>query len=159
MNLFSEAPYGPIWFEWETGTAAGMIWEDAVQQEMIILCNLVLSGWFALEKVQNPATNTEQPSSSDSRAAQTNASLNSTSTFSTSHSRSRKDSTSRVDVFAAPTRRASMAANNDSPFANPASWDQRFLLYPSAKSRGGVYGHRITQSSPTCFPSSEEPQK
>ncbi|KAH8431598.1 uncharacterized protein LDX57_009256 [Aspergillus melleus] len=153
VDLYSQAPYGPIWFEWEAETAKDMPWEDAVRQEMIILCNLVLSGWVAREKEQVFASKAEQPSSLDNRAAQMYESLHSTST---SQSSALTDSTSRVDVFVTPTRRASMAANNDSPFANSASWNQRFLLNPSAKARGGFQGHRITQSTPTCLPSSEQ---
>ncbi|PLB49208.1 hypothetical protein P170DRAFT_313766, partial [Aspergillus steynii IBT 23096] len=149
MDLCAQAPYGPIWFEWDTDVATEMIWEDAVRLEMIILRNLVLSGWLVHEKEQNSAI-VEQPSSSDSRAVHSNESLYSASTFNTSQPRSRTDSMSRVSrvgTFVTPTRRASMAANNDSPFANTASWDQRFLLHP-AKARGGVYAHRITQSTP-----------
>ena len=44
-NFELESPYGPIWFEWPLHIAKNQIWEDAVQQEMVILCNLVMSGW------------------------------------------------------------------------------------------------------------------
>lgn len=39
------SPYGPIWFEWPVHLAKSTLWKDAVQQEMVILCNMVLGGW------------------------------------------------------------------------------------------------------------------
>lgn len=150
MEMHAQAPYGPIWYEWDEDVAMEMVWEEAVRYEMMILRNLVLSGW----KEQNFAHQVEQTSSSDSRAVPTNESHYSASTVNSSQPRSRTDSVSRPGAFVTPTRRASMTTNNDSPFANTASWDQRFLLYP-AKARGGAYGHRITQSTPTRFPSTK----
>lgn len=40
-----DSVYGKIWFEWPLESSKNKIWEDAVQHEMVLLCNLVLAGW------------------------------------------------------------------------------------------------------------------
>lgn len=49
-----KSPYGPIWFEWPDHLQPTMVWENAVQQEMTILCDLVLSGWVNLHRQATP---------------------------------------------------------------------------------------------------------
>ncbi|KAA8643444.1 hypothetical protein EYZ11_008422 [Aspergillus tanneri] len=153
-NVELYSPYGPIWFEWETTVAKDMIWDDAVQHEMIILCNLVLSGWINSDRESKVSGSSTECSPSDS-AAQSNLALSSTDS---GKSRAFTDSATKIETFVTHARRASMAVTSSGPFgtSNESTWNQRLLLYPSAKARSRPYGHRITQSSPTCFPSSEE---
>ncbi|KAI9933840.1 hypothetical protein MW887_004912 [Aspergillus wentii] len=152
-NFELHSPYGRIWFEWPLDVAKLMTWEDAVQHEMVNLCNLVLSGWISNDKMTmlNTGTVSGESSSSSSRVSRRrNLTI---SPSGTDKSQISEDTSSNAGVFGTHSRRASDLHSYQSAYTSnsDASWSQKFIR-PTTRARAGFLGHRNTLSSPTCFP-------
>ncbi|KAB8231875.1 hypothetical protein BDV23DRAFT_195447 [Aspergillus alliaceus] len=154
------SPYGRVWFEWPGTITKTVLWESAVQIEMHILGNLVLTGWVSKNNETRAAA--EPSSSTRQRARET-----------TVHSITSPDegpiqqSSSRLDIFATPSRHAAEvrascdpeteASPSRRPFndSDESPWTRRLLIFPPGPAREGFhFGHRTTKSSPSQFPGS-----
>jgi hypothetical protein len=163
------SPYGPIWFEWPQHLAKGKIWEHAVQHEMVILCNLVLSGWMKVDQQReshplealrtrlSAASMGHEPALSETfspRSTRQNRGEEASQSIAPQANRS------LADIFATPSRRAGDPQRRRfvsfSGAPNPIAEDDGspgILPRPSTRGgRGGVFGHRNTRSSPIRFP-------
>ncbi|KAF7587475.1 hypothetical protein BBP40_007196 [Aspergillus hancockii] len=170
-NLFPEnrpdliSPYGCVWFEWSPHFARQTYWEDAVQYEKKILGHLVLSGWVAKDKVDNPpfyeaakicsypspfstpmTTPYSTPQHTRNVAAHTHPSLGAGASY--------QRQASQLDIYATPSRRQpgpGVFRGFHAETQGKDPWNEARLLWPSARARDGVSGHRNTKSSPDCF--------
>ncbi|RHZ53764.1 hypothetical protein CDV55_103813 [Aspergillus turcosus] len=151
-NIPLESPYGRIWFEWPLNMAKTTNWEDASAHEMSILSHLVLTGWM-----KNDQENTHksgllpESTNASSRESHGNTVVSSGSENSPINIRT----SSRPDIFATPSRRASVHLGSRSSFAESSDdgWRRAMYMHSSAGMRGRFPGHRNTLSSPTCLPS------
>ncbi|RHZ55931.1 uncharacterized protein CDV56_106257 [Aspergillus thermomutatus] len=149
-NIHLESPYGRIWFEWPLDMAKTTNWEDASAHEMSILSHLVLTGWM-----KNDQENTQksgllpESTTASSRESHANTIVSSGSDNSPINVRS------RTDIFATPSRRASVQLGSHRSFAESSDdgWRRTMYMHSSAGMRGRFPGHRNTMSSPTCLPS------
>ncbi|GFF89273.1 hypothetical protein IFM53868_05780 [Aspergillus udagawae] len=151
-NIHLESPYGPIWFEWPSNMAKTMAWEDASAHEMSILSHLVLTGWM-----RNDQENTKKsgllPESTTASSRESHA--NTIVSPGSDNSPINVRTSSRTDIFATPSRRASVQLGSRSFFAESSDdgWHRAMYMHSSAGMRGRFPGHRNTLSSPTCLPS------
>lgn len=157
-----ESPYGRIWFEWPQEAAKRMLFEEAVQCEMVNLCNLVLTGCINQDK--ETTFGIEHLSiGSTPLSSQTDNKLTTTiSPFGTERSdviEEETSSSSKVDIYATPRRPRNQHSYSGTFARNRLgsigeNWGQELVLRPSAvdrTARPGFLGHhRNTLSSP-CF--------
>ncbi|KAL5341482.1 hypothetical protein BJX70DRAFT_395867 [Aspergillus crustosus] len=149
------SPYGCVWFEWPPSASDSILFETAIDCEMITLCRLVLTGWNNDDMHNAPKIRRAPGESSFSLAPGSRRNL-SLSSCVLEQSQAHTELSSRVDTHPTPSRRASESAGignalNTNVFTNV--WDQKLLLYPPPRERSAFRGHRITQSSPMCLPS------
>lgn len=145
------SPYGPIWFEWELEASKTKVWEDAVQQEMFILRNLVIAGWMKNGGEKAPEL-AALPQSDDAISSSSDDSEDSDLTVSphgANRSNSMEHTPYRADIFATPSRRAS-----DQP---QSRFNPGLFIRPASRPPSRPFFHRNTLSSPTCLPSSGDP--
>ncbi|KAE8349928.1 hypothetical protein BDV28DRAFT_160061 [Aspergillus coremiiformis] len=167
------SPYGRVWFEWPARIAKRTLWDDAVQVEMQILGNLVLTGWISRN---NEAQGRLAPAAPSSLARHSSRNTHPYSFSNPGQVSTRRSS--RLDIFATPSRRVTEAgpsrrpepgagpSRRPEPEAGPSRrpfnnsdespWTRRFLMFPPGPAREGFYfGHRPSKSSPSHFPSSD----
>ncbi|KAL4898818.1 hypothetical protein BDV59DRAFT_207043 [Aspergillus ambiguus] len=151
-NRELSSPFGKIWYEWDSEISKRATWNDAVHQEMIILHQLVRTGW----ENHNAQKELDHTHGSATATSGTDAQRSCNPGFSPSVTYQRRlhaESTSKVDVFATPSRRPGLlGACNMSVGETENPWNQKLLFYPSSKERNGFPGHRNTRSSPNCLP-------
>lgn len=170
-NLELSSPYGPIWFEWPQHLAKGKIWEDAVQHEMVVLCNLVLSGWMKVDQQResNPLEALRRKLSVVSMGHEPAMSEN-LSPRDTWKYRGEEASEmipqfnrSMAEIYATPSRRVGDPPRRRfvsfSGGPNPIAEENGSPVLPAHSSirggRGGAFGHRNTRSSPIRLPSTQ----
>lgn len=156
-----ESPYGRIWFEWPQEAAKRMLFEEAVQCEMVNLCSLVLTGCINQDK--ETTFGIEHLSiGSTPLGSQTDGKRTTTiSAFGTERSDVIEEETSspNVDIYATPRRPRNQHSYSGTFSRNRLgsigeNWGQELVLRPSAAGRtarpGFLGHHRNTLSSP-CF--------
>lgn len=157
-----ESPYGRIWFEWPQITAKRMLFEEAVQCEMAILCNLVLTGCINQDNETTLGIEHLSIGSIPLSGQDENKPTMIISPFGTERSEVIEEGTSsssKVDIYATPRRSRNQHSYSGTFSRNRLgsigeSWGQELILRPSAvdrTARPGFLGHhRNTLSSP-CF--------
>lgn len=169
-NFELESPYGRNWFEWPLETAKHMLWEEAVQCEMVNLCNLVLTGWINQDKGSTLGIEHLSIGSTPASSSQINnprATTITVSPFDTEDNsqvleeETPPSSSSKVEIYATP-RRARNQHSYSGTFSRTRlgsigeNWSQELALRPSAVDRTTrpkfLGHHRNTLSSP-CFSS------
>ena len=172
-NLALNSPYGPIWFEWPQHLAKGKIWEDAVQHEMIILCNLVLSGWTKVDQQRqsNPLEALRRRLSVVSMghelpvdASPAPRNIWKDNVQDASPSVMRQVNRSMAEIYATPSRRAlepprrrfvSFSGSGPDPIAEESGSPVLPAHLATRGARGAAFGHRNTRSSPIRLPSTQ----
>ncbi|GAB1197124.1 hypothetical protein APSETT444_006414 [Aspergillus pseudonomiae] len=152
------SPYGRVWFEWPSNITKKVLWEKAVRTEMQILGNLVLTGWVTKDNEAKARLAAAGPSSStrhDTRRTLSGSVAGSEESLGLQTS-------SRLEIFATPSRRVTEAGPSHCPEREEADetprpfndsdqspWTRRLLMFPPGTAREGFnFGHRNTKSSP-----------
>ncbi|KAB8255150.1 hypothetical protein BDV32DRAFT_154517 [Aspergillus pseudonomiae] len=152
------SPYGRVWFEWPSNITKKVLWEKAVRTEMQILGNLVLTGWVTKDNEAKARLAAAGPSSSTRHDTRRTLS----SSVAGSEESLGLQTSSRLEIFATPSRRVTEAGPSHCPEREEADetprpfndsdqspWTRRLLMFPPGTAREGFnFGHRNTKSSP-----------
>lgn len=160
-NLELESPYGRIWFEWPQEAAKCMLFEEAVQCEMVNLCSLVLTGCINQDKETTLGIEHLSIGSTPLNDQPENKPTTTISPFGTERSDVIEEvsPSSKVDIYATPRRPRNQHSCSGTFARNRLgsvgeNWGQELALRPSAAERtarpGFLGHHRNTLSSP-CF--------
>ncbi|KAL3472338.1 hypothetical protein BJX99DRAFT_266167 [Aspergillus californicus] len=149
------SPYGPIWYEWPQSVSDSTTWKVASNHELFLLTNYLFTGWCNedMNNVFNLRRVSGESSFSVAPVPHQHISL---SLSETERNQALTESSSPVDMYANPSRRASESASiggGSNLNQNGSPWGQRLLLNPPGRVRPRYVRHRITQSSPMCLPS------
>lgn len=164
-----DSPYGSIWFEWPQHIVKNQIWEDAVQQEMVILCNLVMSGWI---NVNDRAGTPKDLADLHKRLAVVSVDEEAVNSTDVSPPKNRvveekpvwQDKYTWTEIYATPSRRASESIPHSrsrgsfsgSGSAGGSGTGTHSVPFNTPSNKGSVGGvslghHRNTLSSPNCL--------